>query len=54
MRYYHVEKIQQCKYKQNGYIDILNSNSYCLLSSIALLYLKMKIKKNYFEVIVHY
>ena len=38
-------KIQQCTDNQSWDMNILNSNRYCILSSNALLHVKMKIQK---------
>ena len=38
-------KIQTCTDNQSSDMNILNSYSYCILSSIALLHVKMKIQK---------
>ena len=38
-------KTQPCKDNQSWDMNILKSNSYCILSSIALLHVKMKITK---------
>ena len=38
-------KIQLCTHDQNWDMDILNSNKYCIMCSIALMHVKIKILK---------
>ena len=44
-------KIQLCTYNQSWDIDVLKCNKYCILSSIALIDVKMKFLKTTYELL---
>ena len=46
-------KIQLCTHNQSWDMDIVNSNSDSILCSIALLHVKIKIKKKNIKITVH-
>ena len=47
-------KSQLCTHDKSWDMDILKSDCYCILCSIALMHVKIQIKLNYLKIIVHH